>query len=146
MKEVDELDRKILRALESNADLANKVLADQIGLSPSACLRRVSRLKEMGAIKKIVAVVDPDCYERKLSVVVSVKFERHGIQARQDFFNQLKREKAVVQCYMVTGEVGSILILNVADMEEYTEFTDRLFNEDPNVSAFTTFMVMSKLM
>ncbi|SMC13561.1 Lrp/AsnC family transcriptional regulator [Roseovarius aestuarii] len=146
MKNVDKIDRLILRALEDNADCANKLLAERVGLSPSACLRRVARLKEIGAIKKIVAVVDPDCYERKLSVVVSVKFERHGLQARQNFFDQLKRERAVVQCYMVTGEVGSIIILHVADMDEYTELTDRLFNEDPNISAFTTFMVMSKLL
>ena len=146
MEKIDHIDQKILRTLEADADCSNKALASEVGLSPSACLRRVDRLKQIGAIKRIIAVVDPDYYRRKLSVVVTVKFEKHGLQARQNFFDQLKREKAVVQCYMVTGEVGSIIMLEVADMEEYTKLTDRLFNEDPNVTAFTTFMVMSKLL
>ncbi len=146
MKKLDDIDLTILRKLEADADCSNKELADNVGLSPSACLRRVGRLKKIGAIRRIVAQVDPAFYERKLSVVVSVKFEKHGLQARKSFFDQLEREKAIVQCYMVTGEVGSIIILEVADMEEYTALTDRLFNEDPNVTAFTTFMVMSKLM
>jgi len=46
---------------------------------------------------------------------------------------------------MVTGEVGSVLILDVIDMDEYTELADRLFHDDENVAAFTTLMVMSKL-
>ncbi len=143
--ELDPIDRRILTVLQENADLANKTLADKVGLSPSACLRRVAQLKMIGAIQKIVAIVDPDCMERHLGAVVTVKFERHGPQFRQNFFDQLEREEAVSQCYMVAGEVGCVLILNVVDMEEYTQLTDRLFHADENVAAFTTHMVMSKL-
>ena len=77
--------------------------------------------------------------------MVTVRFERHGPQHRKTFFAQLKKEKAVAQCYMVAGEIGSVLIMNVADMEEYTQLADRLFHSDENVAAFTTHMVMSKL-
>jgi DNA-binding Lrp family transcriptional regulator len=142
---LDQIDHRILGALQENADLPNKVLADQAGLSPSACLRRVTQLKRIGAIQRIVAVIDPDCLERHLTAVVTVKFERHGAQHRKNFFDQLKKEKAVSQCYMVAGEVGSVLILNVVDMDEYTQLADRLFHSDENVAAFTTHMVMSKL-
>lgn len=146
MKErLDQIDLRILNALQANADQPNKALAAQVGLSPSACLRRVARLKKIGAIRRIVADVDPDCFERKLEVIVSVKFERHGPQHRGRFYKQLDREKAVSQCYMVSGEVGGILVLNVSDMAEYTQFTDRLFHADENVAAFTTYMVMSRL-
>ena len=141
----DQIDRRILAILEKDADLPNKVLADQVGLSPSACLRRVAHLKKVGAIQRIVAVVDPDCLERQLTAVVTVKFERHGPQHRKSFFDQLNKEKAIAQCYMVAGEVGSVLIMNVTDMDEYTQLADRLFHADKNVAAFTTHMVMSKL-
>lgn len=144
-KKLDEIDRRILEVLQENADLPNNILADQVGLSPSACLRRVAQLKRIGAIQRIIAVVDPECIERHLTAVVTVKFERHGPQHRKKFFDQLKKEKAVSQCYMVAGEVGSVLILNVVDMDEYTDITDRLFHADENVAAFTTHMVMSKL-
>ena len=143
--QLDQIDRRILAILEKDADLPNKVLADQVGLSPSACLRRVAHLKKIGAIQRIVAVVDPDCLERHLTAVVTVKFERHGPQHRKSFFDQLNKEKAIAQCYMVAGEVGSVLIMNVTDMEEYTQLADRLFHADKNVAAFTTHMVMSKL-
>lgn len=142
---LDHIDRRILATLQENADQPNKVMADKVGLSPSTCLRRVAQLKKIGAIQRIVAVVDPECMERRLSAVVTVKFERHGPQFRQNFFDQLEREKAVSQCYMVAGEVGSVLILNVVDMEEYTQLADRLFHADENVAAFTTHLVMSKL-
>ena len=142
---LDQIDHRILAALQENADLPNNVLADQVGLSPSACLRRVARLKKTGAIQRIIAVIDPDCIERRLTVVVTVKFERHGPQHRKKFFDQLKKEKAVAQCYMVAGEFGSVLILNVVDMDDYTQIADRLFHADDNVVAFTTHMVMSKL-
>ena len=145
MKEIDSIDHKILETLRKNADLANKVLADKIGLSPSACLRRVARLKDIGTIQGIVAVVDPDCLDLKLTVIVTVKFEKHGPRHREQFFKQLEKENAISQCYIVSGEVGSILTMNVADMEEYTQLADRLFHADENISAFTTHMVMSSL-
>lgn len=144
-RKLDQIDHRILEALQENADLPNNILADRVGLSPSACLRRVAQLKNIGAIQRIIAVVDPDCTERHLTAVVTVKFERHGPQRRKKFFDQLKKEKAVSQCYMVAGEVGSILILNFVDMDEYTQLADRLFHADENVAAFTTHMVMSTL-
>ena len=79
---LDQIDHRILKVLEKNADLSNKILADQVGLSPSACLRRVAQLKKIGAIQRIVAVIDPDCIERNLTAV-TVKFERHGPQHRK---------------------------------------------------------------
>ena len=145
MKEPDQTDRRILAILQDNADLPNKVLADKVGLSPSACLRRVSHLKKIGAIQRIIAVIDPACMERRLTAVVTVSFERHGSQIRKNFFEQLKNEAAVTQCYMVTGEVGCVLIMKLVDMDEYTHLADRLFHDDKNVVAFTTYLVMSEL-
>jgi Lrp/AsnC family leucine-responsive transcriptional regulator len=145
MKEIDQIDHKILEILSKNADLTNKMLAGRVGLSPSACLRRVSRLKQTGAIQSIIAVIDPDCLDRKLTVIVTVKFEKHGPRHRERFFKQLEKEGAISQCYMVSGEVGSILTMSVVDMEEYTQLAGRLFHADENISAFTTHMVMSSL-
>ena len=83
--------------------------------------------------------------DRRLAAVVTIKFERHGPQYRRNFFEQLATENAVVHGYMVSGEVGCVLILKVVDMDEYTQLADRLFHADENVAAFTTHLVMSKL-
>lgn len=141
--ELDRIDQRILSVLRENADLPNKALAEQVGLSPSACLRRVARLKENGVIRRIVAVIDPGHLDRRLSAVVTVALDRHGPEFRRDFIARVKKEPAVSQCYMVAGEVSCALIVQVADMEEYTSLADRLFHADGNVKAFTTHWVMS---
>jgi Lrp/AsnC family leucine-responsive transcriptional regulator len=118
MSKLDSTDQLILATLQDNADLPNKALAEKVNLSPSACLRRVTHLKKIGAIQRIVAVIAPDCMERRLTAVVTIRFERHGPRYRRNFFKQLAREKAVVHGYMVSGEVGCVLVLNVVDMDE----------------------------
>ena len=142
---LDEIDRRILAVLQDNADLPNKLLAEKVSLSASACLRRVSRLKKIGAIQRIVAVINPDISEKRLTAVVTVRFERHGPQHRRTFFEQVAEEGSVLHGYMVSGEVGCVLVLSIADMDEYTEIADRLFHADSNVAAFTTHLVMSTL-
>ncbi len=141
--ELDRIDHRILSVLQENADLPNTALAQQVGLSPSACLRRVARLKQNGVIRRIVAVVDPAHLDRRLSAVVTVNLDRHGPEFRRDFVARVKREASVSQCYMVAGEVSCVLVVQVADMEEYTALTDRLFHADDNVKAFTSYLVMS---
>ncbi|HIP78625.1 MAG TPA: Lrp/AsnC family transcriptional regulator [Kiloniellaceae bacterium] len=143
--ELDQIDHRILSLLRKDADLPNTSLAERVGLSPSACLRRVARLKEGGVIRRIVALIDPAQLDRRLSAVVTVKLERHGPEFRRDFITRVKAEAAVSQCYMVTGNISCVVILHVADMDEYSALADRLFHADSNVVAFTTYLVMSTL-
>ena len=143
--ELDQIDHRILSLLRQDADLPNTSLAEQVGLSPSACLRRVARLKEGGVIRRIVALIDPVQLDRRLSAVVTVKLERHGPEFRRNFIKRVKTEAAVSQCYMVTGNISCVVILHVADMDEYSALADRLFHADSNVVAFTTYLVMSTM-
>lgn len=139
---LDTLDHRILVALQHDADIANAHLAETVGLSASACLRRVARLKKLGVIRRIVAVVDPAKVDRSLTAVVTVEFIRHGGGYRQGFVAKVRGEAAITQCYIVTGEVSCVLILHVHDMEEYLALADRLFDQDDNVQAFRTYIVM----
>ena len=143
MIEVDQIDRRILSVLREDADMSNIALAEKVGLSASACLRRVARLKEDGVIRRIVALIDPAHLDRPLSAIITMKMERHGPEFRRDFINSVKAEPAVSQCYMVSGDVSCVLLVHVADMDEYTALTDRLFHDDSNVMAFTSHFVMS---
>ena len=143
--ELDQLDRRILAELQENADLANTALAERVGLSPSACLRRVARLNSSGVIRRIVALIDQAHLDRRLSAIVTVKFERHGPEFRRDFIKLARSEPAVSQCYMVSGDMSCVLVLHVVDMDEYTELADRFFHGDSNVAAFTTHFVLSTM-
>jgi DNA-binding Lrp family transcriptional regulator len=141
---VDAIDCKIIEVIQNNADLTNAELAVQINLSPSSCLRRVQRLKKEGVILKTVGLVDPNKLNRGLTAIVDVTLERHGVEARQMFMNQILREPAIAQVYSVTGETDVILIINLVDMKEYQVICNRLFNNDPNVVKFRTLFAMER--
>ena len=145
MAELDPIDTKILRLLQENADIANADLADKIGLSPSACLRRVAKLRETGVIVKTVAVVDPALVGRPLKAVINLEFHRHGNQYRQDFIAKTRQLAAVRQCYIVTGEVTGVLILHMQDMAEYTALCETLFDADENIVWYRTYIVTETL-
>lgn len=145
MAELDQIDTKILRQLQEDADIANADLADKIGLSPSACLRRVAKLREAGIIRKTVAVIDPSLVGRPLRAVINLEFHRHGNRYRQDFIRKTKELEAVRQCYLVTGEVTGVMILHMRDMAEYTALCDTLFDADENIVWYRTYIVTETL-
>lgn len=145
MAELDQIDTKILRHLQEDADIANADLADKIGLSPSACLRRVAKLREAGIIRKTVAVIDPSLVGRPLRAVINLEFHRHGNRYRQDFIRKTKELEAVRQCYLVTGEVTGVMILHMRDMAEYTALCDTLFDADENIVWYRTYIVTETL-
>lgn len=142
---LDKIDRHILKELQIKADIPNKQLAEIVGLSPSACLRRVSHLKNNGVIRRIVALIDPAHLDRRLTAIITVRLVRHGPEYRRDFLKHIRHEPTVSQCYMVSGDTSCVLIMHVADMEEYTDLADRLFHEDKNVATFTTHLVMNTI-
>ncbi|MFV1852663.1 MAG: Lrp/AsnC family transcriptional regulator [Thalassospira sp.] len=145
MAELDQIDTKILRHLQKDADIANADLADKIGLSPSACLRRVAKLREAGIIRKTVAVIDPSLVGRPLRAVINLEFHRHGNRYRQDFIRKTRELEAVRQCYLVTGEVTGVMILHMRDMAEYTALCDTLFDADENIVWYRTYIVTETL-
>ncbi|OZI25677.1 AsnC family transcriptional regulator [Bordetella genomosp. 7] len=142
---LDNLDVRILAQLQRDADLSNAALAARVGLSPSACLRRVARLKKQGIIRRIVAVVDPARVAHGLTAIVTVEFARHGTVHRLDFLARVRIEPTVTQCYMVTGDVSCVLIAHMRDMDDYLALADRLFERDDNVQAFYTHIVMQTI-
>ncbi|MEE3046530.1 MAG: Lrp/AsnC family transcriptional regulator [Pseudomonadota bacterium] len=145
MAELDQIDMKILRLLQTDADIPNAELAEQIGLSPSACLRRVARLRENGVIRKTVAVIDPAFVGRPLTAVINLEFHRHGNRYRQDFIAKVRDLAAVQQCYLVTGEVTGVLVLHMRDMAEYTALCETLFDADDNIVWYRTYIVTEVL-
>lgn len=144
MLQMDTIDRKIVEALQKDAELTNVELSNRVSLSPSSCLRRVQRLKKDGVLLKTVALADPDKLNRGLTAIVDVTLERHGAEARKTFMNQLLMEAAVSQVYSVTGETDVLLIINLVDMKEYQALCNRLFNHDPNVVKFRTLFAMER--
>ncbi|WP_323003111.1 Lrp/AsnC family transcriptional regulator [Denitromonas sp.] len=135
---LDRTDRRILAVLQQDAALTNQALAERIGLSPPACLKRVKRLREAGIITRQVALLDPQRVGPLLHIVVEVTMERDRKDLYQRFLRRALAHVAVKQCYQVTGEIDFVLIVVVPDMDAYDRFCDEVLYADDNLRKFRT--------
>lgn len=139
---MDRIDRRILNLMQRDASRTNADIADEVGLSPSTCLRRVQRLKKTGIIEKIVALLNPSRAGRGIKALVTVELKLHGEQHMRQFLNLAVQEDAVSHAYSVTGETDVVLMLRLVDMEEFDALCDRLFRDQTNVARFFTMMII----
>jgi Lrp/AsnC family transcriptional regulator, leucine-responsive regulatory protein len=139
---MDKIDRKLLNLMQRDASRTNVEMAEEVGLSPSSCLRRVQRLHKSGVIGKIVAILNPAKAGRVVKALVTVELKLHGEQHMRRFLDVAAAEDAVSQAYAVTGETDVVLMLRLRDMEEFDALCDRLFRDEVNVARFVTMMVI----
>lgn len=119
---LDNLDRRILAALQRDARLTNVQLAEEVGLSPSPCLRRVRLLEEAGVIRGYHADLDRTGIGLGLTVFVGVKVERHHEETSTSFRNAVALLTEVVSCHLVSGESDFLLQVVVPDLRAYENF------------------------
>ncbi|WP_320196591.1 Lrp/AsnC family transcriptional regulator [Agrobacterium rosae] len=139
---MDGIDRKLLNLMQRDASRTNIDMADEVGLSPSSCLRRMQRLRKSGVIDRIVAILNPSKAGRVIKALVTVELKLHGEQHMRRFLDIASAEEAVAQAYAVTGETDVVLMLRLRDMEEFDALCDRLFRDQTNVARFFTMIVI----
>lgn len=137
---MDRLDQHILECLQRDASVTNQELADQIGLSPSACLKRVKRLRENGTIDRIVALLNPEAIGACLYMIVEVTMERDHKHLYRRFESRALAAPEVKQCYQVTGECDFVLLVSVPDLAAYDKFCDSVLYADDNMKKFRTLL------
>lgn len=142
---LDEFDIKILRMVQTDNFVSQRVIADKIGLSPPAVARRLQHLREAKVIKSDIAVLDELAVGRPLTIIVHVTTENERLDMLDAMKERFHRCPQVQQCYYVTGEMDFILILNVKDMAEYNEVTRTVFFEGGNVRSFQTCVSMENV-
>ena len=142
---MDMLDKKLLTALQQDASQTNAKIAEDVGLSPSSCLRRIRRLKRAGYISRTVAVVNAAKVGRPIKAVVTVELDDHGLYGLGRFLEEASNEVAVQQAFSVTGEVDAVLIMRLADMDEFHEVSTRLFRENERVLKFRTMIAVNQV-
>ncbi|MBB5536499.1 Lrp/AsnC family transcriptional regulator [Rhizobium giardinii] len=139
---MDRIDRKLLNLMQRDASRTNVDLADEVGLSPSSCLRRTQRLQKSGVIDRIVAILNPAKAGRVIKALVAVELKLHGEQHMRRFLDIAITEEAVSHAYAVTGETDVVLMLRLRDMEEFDSLCERLFRDQTNVARFFTMMII----
>jgi Lrp/AsnC family leucine-responsive transcriptional regulator len=137
---LDEIDRRILQALQANGRISNQDLADKVGLSPSPCARRVRLLEEAGIIKGYVAVIDQDRIGLPVSVFASIKLERQREEELDRFAAAVMRWPEVADCHLMTGPRDYLLRIIVSDLAAYERFLkDKLTRLDNVASIESSF-------
>lgn len=142
---VDDFDRALLARLQVNNQASARELAEQIGLSESAVLRRLRRLRRNGAIVADVSIVHPAVLGTPLTIHVLVSLEREGTAALDAFEVKLRAREEVHGAWYVTGEADFVVLLRVRSMEVYERFAREVFHDDPNVRAFRTIITLREV-
>jgi Lrp/AsnC family leucine-responsive transcriptional regulator len=146
---LDEIDRRILNALQIDASHTNAELAELVHVSAPTCLRRVKQLIERGVIERQVAIVSPDKAGARLSAIVEITLDVQAADRMQEFENVVADEPAVLQCYRVSPGPDFVLMVQVADMPAYHALAHRLFTTHSNVrnvkAYFSTFRNRARL-
>jgi len=114
---IDQIDRKILRALQADGKITVGELAEKVGLSPSPCARRVRLMESSGVIKGYAAILDQKRVGLPISAFASIKLERQREEDLDRFAEAVARWPEVVDCYLMTGQRDYLMRIVVRDLE-----------------------------
>ena len=144
--DLDDRDRAILAALQEDASISNVELAGMVNLSPPACLRRVERLKDLGVIKAIVALVEPKAVEFGTLAFIGVVLDRSTPRSFADFEKAVQKVAECLECHVVTGEVDYFMLVRTKDNESYNRLHAEQLLYLPGVRQIRTFMVLKEVL
>ena len=149
MHALDKLDRHILRSLQDNGRASYEQIAETVGLSPSAVLRRVKRLEDSAVIDRYVALVKPEAVGLGLTAYLNVRLEKltesHKRNPMDVFRASVQTWPEVVECVALTGEMDYLLRLLVRDMAHYSQFIMNTLLKHPSVQDCKTSFVMDRV-
>jgi Lrp/AsnC family leucine-responsive transcriptional regulator len=124
--QLDEIDVRLLKELETDADRPNVELARIVGLSPAATLNRVRRLKEAGVIRRIAARLDSAVAGFSLQVYVMVTLARHDEAAERRFNAEVMALENIIAADSLAGETDAILLIVARDVADLHVVLSRL--------------------
>lgn len=142
---LDDIDRKILTILQSNAHATSEQLSEEVGLSPSPCARRVRNLEATGVIRSYVAVVDQVKVGLPISVFASIKLERQREEELDRFAKAIQGWPEIVECYLMTGQRDYLLRIVVKDLESYEAFLKRTLTRLEGVASIESSFALGQV-
>ncbi|MFN3210278.1 MAG: Lrp/AsnC family transcriptional regulator [Roseovarius sp.] len=140
---MDAADRKLLDQLQRNARTSIQSLSETTGLSTASVQRRLRSLREAGAIRREVAILDPGQVGLGITAIVAVELERDRLDQIDAFKRKAREDRQVTHFYCIAGEADFILLVMARDIADYEAFTHRFFFADKNVRKFRTSIVVS---
>ena len=142
---LSDTDRKILRILQQEGRITNQELASRCGMSPSACLERLRRLRERGYILGYAALLNPEKLGQPLLIFIEVTLDRTTGDVFREFAEAVRERAEIVECLMVAGGFDYLLKVRMADMGAYRIFLAETLSEMPGVRETRTYPVMENV-
>lgn len=142
---LDDFDRRLLELVRHDNQTPARILAEELGLSISAVLRRLRRLREEKVIIADIAVLDPKLLGAAITIHVLVRLRQSGHQDRDDFAKAVGRRTEVTGAWEVAGEEHFILKVQVASMKDYDAFTREALDEEAGVEEFKTLVAVRSI-
>lgn len=140
MRALDDIDRKIIAAVQADGRVTAHDLAARVGLSPSPCARRLRLLEDSGVIKGYTAIIDQTKVGLPVSAFASIKLERQREEDLDRFAKAVALWPEVADCYLMTGQRDYLLRIVVRDLKAYEQFLkDKLTRLDGVASIETSF-------
>jgi Lrp/AsnC family leucine-responsive transcriptional regulator len=131
---LDAYERRILVELQADARLTNQELAQRVGLSPSACWRRVKALEEAGVILRYAAIVDPKKVGLGECVFAHVTLSRHSLAMTYEFADSIRVRPEVMECFFTTGDADILLRVATPSVSAYDKFLEEFVFTAPGIS------------
>ena len=143
--DLDQTDRRILGLLQTRASINATEIGERIGLSQSACWRRIQRLRDEGVIKDQPAVLDREKVGLGTMVFAHVKLTSHGRSNLTDFAEAVRRYPEVLDCYVVLGSVDFLLRIVAEDIKGYERFMYEKLSQLPGVQEVNSSIALSEI-
>ena len=131
---LDRYERRILIALQADGRLSNQDLSRKVGLSPSACWRRVKGLEEAGVILRYTAILDPKKVGIGETVFAHVSMERHSKIPSSEFAELMRERPEVMECFFTTGAADIIVRVATPSVAAYDHFLENVIFDASGVS------------
>lgn len=143
---IDRTDRAILRLLQSDASISNVALAAKVNLSAPACLRRVDRLKKMGLITGIVALLNPRALDAGMLVLIGVVLDRSTPESFAAFEKAAAKVSGCLECHVVTGEFDYFMLVRTRDSDSFNRLHAQQLLYLPGVRQIRSFMTLKQVL
>ncbi|HEX8900191.1 Lrp/AsnC ligand binding domain-containing protein [Vitreimonas sp.] len=142
---LDEIDKRILRALQEDGRITNQALAEACHISPAACFDRVKRLRTRGYILGTMAVLDPAKLDRALLIFIEVLLDRTTGDVFDEFAKAVAAQPDILECHMVAGGFDYLIKARVKDMAAYRNFLGEILVKMPGVRETRTYAVLEEV-
>jgi Lrp/AsnC family transcriptional regulator len=137
-RKLDDMDRKILRALQSAPDLSVAALSDLVGLSQTPCWRRLKRLENEGVIRGRALITDPKAVGLSISVLAHIRLRQHDEETLESLEQEVAKHPMILECHSMSGDSDYVMRVVATDIDDYETFLKKVLLHLPGVASINS--------